>query len=318
MRFGRFGERVALADADLNRSAGHDVEEGLRGLHEIAARGDVGGERGPGQEQASLCGEHAEIDPFHLSRRVAVAHHEAARCQTVEAGVEGVTAGPVIDHVGHRALGHAFDVLRELVGSDQNVVRAMCYGELLLFFGRDNADDVGAEVFGPLTENEPDAAGGGMNDDHVTIAHAVGAMEQILRRHALQHHRRRLIGFDRVRQDDDPIGGHVATLGVGSKDAAVGDTVTRLDVDHAAADRLDQTGTFHADDRRETRIFVEAGPEINVDEVYPDGKMADQEFARPRGRARHVFPQEDLGTAIGVNADGFRHVGLRSPRKIAT
>ena len=69
------------------------------------------------------------------------------------------------------------------------MVAAMCAGERGLLVASHGADDRGAEMLGPGAQDQPDAAGGRMHQDRVARLHLGGAMQQIFRRHALQHHR---------------------------------------------------------------------------------------------------------------------------------
>ena len=68
-------------------------------------------------------------------------------------------------------------------------------------------------------------------------------------------------------------------LGVGAgRPAGVGHAVARLDVRDARADRLDDPGAFAAQAARQ-RQRVEAGAVVGVDEVDPDGGVADAGLA---------------------------------------
>ena len=63
--------------------------------------------------------------------------------------------------------------------------------ELRLLRAADGADHGRAEVARPLAGDQPDAAGGRMDQHGVAGADLVGAPQQVLGGHALEHHRRR-------------------------------------------------------------------------------------------------------------------------------
>src|SRR6185437_5253104 len=134
----------------------------------------------------------------------AEAGEHAERSQAIERGREGRLADAV---VGDGALGPlgdfgdtGWEVLRRIV---DDVVGAAALGDLR--FGRraDGSDDGGAEMLAPLAENLADAAGRGVDEDEVAGLYAIGLAQQVLGGEALQHHRRRLLIADIVRQLDE-------------------------------------------------------------------------------------------------------------------
>ena len=87
-----------------------------------------------------------------------------------------------------------------------DVVEAMRLGERDLVGRAGGADDGRAEMFRPLAEDQPDAAGGGVKQDRVAGLHLEGPAQEIFGGHALQHHRRGLLVGDAVRHLDQPVG----------------------------------------------------------------------------------------------------------------
>ena len=66
----------------------------------------------------------------------------------------------------------------------------MRFGEFGFLLGADGADHRGADMVQPLAGDEADAAGGGVEQYGVALVDLEGTADEILHRHALQHHRR--------------------------------------------------------------------------------------------------------------------------------
>ena len=115
---------------------------------------------------------------------------DAERREAVERFQERVLADGVINDRNFLAAGDLVDALHEiLAGVDDGVGAAMGLRELRLLVAADGADHGGAEMFGPLAEDQADAAGRGMQQDGIAGFDPIGLADQILRRQALQHHR---------------------------------------------------------------------------------------------------------------------------------
>jgi hypothetical protein len=69
-----------------------------------------------------------------------------------------------------------------------------------LFLRTDGADHRCAQMLQPLAGDQPDPAGGGMEQDGLAGLHPEGAADQIMHGHALQHHAGGLGVGDPVRQ----------------------------------------------------------------------------------------------------------------------
>jgi hypothetical protein len=75
---------------------------------------------------------------------------------------------------------------------------------------------------------------------------------------------------------------------------------------HLRADRLDRAGTVEPEARRQ-RDLVGAAPDQDVAIVNRDRGVADADFARPGIARLDVLEAQHLGSAGGVEADGFGH-----------
>ena len=104
-------------------------------------------------------------------------------------------------------------------------IYAVGAGELGLFVAADRADDGCAERFRPLADDQPDAAGCGVDQDRLARLHPMDRAEEHVRGHALQHHRRGLLGGDGVGQLHQPVGGDQAFLRVTADRTGVGDAI---------------------------------------------------------------------------------------------
>ena len=91
--------------------------------------------------------------------------------------------------------------------------------------GADGPDHRRAKRLGPLADDQPDSAGGGMDQDRVAALHAIDLPQQHLRGHALKHHRRRLFGRDGVGQLHELIGVDQTLFGIAADWAGISDAV---------------------------------------------------------------------------------------------
>ena len=82
----------------------------------------------------------------------------------------------------------------------------------------------------------------------------------------------------------------------------------------------DLAGGFVAGDERQPRRLVEAGAEIDVDEIQADGVLADANLAGSRRRHIHVLIHQGFRTPYLVHAHGLGHdsfslgICLQAPR----
>ena len=84
--------------------------------------------------------------------------------------------------------GDALDLGGQIGVADDRVRGAVRAGQLRLLLGRHHANHRGAEVLGPLAQDQPDPAGGGVHHDGVARLHPIGAAHEGPCRHALEHH----------------------------------------------------------------------------------------------------------------------------------
>ena len=117
--------------------------------------------------------------------------------------------------------------------------------QLRLGFGRNRTDHCRPQRLGPLTGDQTDSAGGGVDQDLVTALHRKGVAQQISRGQPLQHHCRAGSATQAVRQFEQAVRRHAAHLAIGTERAGtVGHAISRLDVRHAIADGLDHSSPF--------------------------------------------------------------------------
>ena len=115
--------------------------------------------------------------------------------------------------------------------------------ELRLLVAADGADHGGAEMLGPLAEDQADAAGRGVEQDGVAGLDLIGLADQVLRRQALQHHRRGGLVVDAVGQLQQAVGRDQPRFGIGAeRRRAIGDAIAGLQVGDPGADFLDHAG----------------------------------------------------------------------------
>ncbi len=117
------------------------------------------------------------------------------------------------------------------------MVATVCLGQPAFFLGTHCTDHGHAQRFGPLHRNQPNPTGGGMKQDGVTFLELVGAVEQILNRHPLQHHRRCRFKINAFRYLDCHAGRQIAHLGVRpGRSSRIGNPVTDLEILDATPD----------------------------------------------------------------------------------
>ena len=180
-------------------------------------------------------------------------------------------------------------------------------GEFRLLGRADRADHRGAEMLGPLRGDEPDAAGGGVEQDGVAGLHPVGPPQQVLRGEALEHHCGCGLVGDGVGQVDHTLGVDHDLLGIGAGGAGIGDALADTEIGDALTERIDHARALLAEGEGERGRLVSAGAEIDVDEVDTDGGLADADLARTRLRRGHVLVGHRLGPAILVHPDRLGH-----------
>ena len=134
----------------------------------------------------------------------------------------------------------------------------------------------------------------------------LGAAQQVLRGQALEHHGRASFKRNCVRQLAHALRRHDAHFAVTARRlAGVGGAVARLQVRDAFADGFDDARRFHAKLQRHGHR-VEAAALVNIDEVQPNGLVADADLAGAGFTHLHLHQLEFFGAAVLVDADGLR------------
>ena len=122
---------------------------------------------------------------------------------------------------------------------------------------------------------------------------------QIAHRHALQHHRRRRLIGDRIRNLHEPVRGDEPFLGIASNRPGISDAVAHGDVRYARPDRDHLARALAARREGKGRLLVKPGAVIDIDVIHARGVLLDLGLARPRFAGFHFFPLQDFRTTIG-------------------
>ena len=242
----------AVADLDRHRPRRYDVEQ-IRGRSlQILALLDIVHERRPGDEQRAARAQFDDIHRVGRARGMAVARHDAERAQAIERAGEGVLADALVNHRAALAVGHVHDQRHEILARiNRDMIGAVGFGEFGFLVGRDRADHGCAQMFGPLAQDQPHAAGRRVDQHRIARLHPVGAAQQVLRGQALERHAGGGFLGDAVRQPHHSPGRHHPALRIGAvRRAGVGDPVADRAFGDAVADRLHRARALDADDER--------------------------------------------------------------------
>ena len=174
--------------------------------------------------------------------------------------------------------------------------------ERCLLRARRGTDDGRAAQLRDLAEQEADAARRGVDEAGVAGAQRVGRGREVVRRHALQHRRGAVAERHRIGQLHEAVGGDDAHLRVRAGDAAVRDAIARSHVAHVVADRRDRARRLEPE-RPRNGVRVEAGAEVDVDEVHAGGRDLHQRLAACQCRVGDVLVPQHFGAARLMNAD---------------
>src|SRR4029079_1062068 len=88
------------------------------------------------------------------------------------------------------------------------------------------------------------------------------------------------------------------------------DAVAGVEIGDARAHGHDLPGRLVACDERQPRRLVEAGAEVDGDEIHADGMLADADLARSRRRHVHVLIHQGIRTPYLVHPHGLGHDSL--------
>ena len=183
----------------------------------------------------------------------------------------------------------------------------MGLGELRLLIAADSTYHRDAEMLGPLAEDQADATRRGMEQNGLAGFDPIGLADEILRRQALQHHRRGSLVIDIVGQLDQAIGWDQPRLGIGSnRCAAIGDAVAGFQIADARPDLLDNASRLAAEPTRQ-RDRIKSRAVVDVDKVQSHRGMPDARFARTGLAQLDFLPDQNFRPAGFVKANGVRH-----------
>ena len=113
-------------------------------------------------------------------------------------------------------------------------------------------------------------------------------------------------------QFQQPIGRDQPRFGIGAdRRVAIGDAVAGLQIGDPGAYFLDHAGRLAAEPARQLRR-INAGADVDVDEVQTDRGVADARLARAGLADLDFLPDQNFGTAGLVKTDGVRHGMLPS------
>ena len=179
--------------------------------------------------------------------------------------------------------------------------------EFCFLVAADGADDGSAEMLCPLAQDRADAAGGRMQQDGVAGFDAISLADQVLHRQAFQHHRRRRLVVDAIGQLEQAIGGNQSRLGIGAeRRGTVCNAIARLQISDAGSDFFDHARGLAAQAAWQLHR-IKSGAIIDVDEVQSDRGVADARLPGTGLADAYFLPDEDIGSAGAVKADGVRH-----------
>src|SRR4029079_3849306 len=195
--------------------------------------------------------ENVDVERIDLTGRAAKADEVAHGPQAIERSWKRRLADAVINNIAELAAGDLFHLrYKILVAIKDGVVATVLLCEFGLLFGADSADDGRAEMIGPLAGDQADATGGRVNEADGALLDLVGLVDQVLHRHALEHHAGRLLVRDFGRQFARGICGTQPLRCVSAERPDKGHAVANLDVSNAGPHRRDFAGALIAGDER--------------------------------------------------------------------
>src|SRR5262245_16248657 len=253
-------ESVRVADLHADPARPDHVEELAGGCLQVGPGGRVAGQRRPGDVQRPFRGQDPQLERRHRAGGVAEADQQAERVQAIERALERALADRVVNHRHTSPAGQIADPLDEVFPRvDDRLVAPVGPGQLGLLVRADGANHGRPERLQPLAGDQPDSAGRRVEQNGLAGPHRVGPPDQVLHRHPLEHHRRRLSVRDAVWDPHEAVGRYYSRLGVGARrPAGVSHPVARRHHGHSGADGLDDPGSFAPETAGE-RDGVEAG-----------------------------------------------------------
>ena len=151
---------MALRDIHFYHAAGDQRKQLVAGFRQLFTRGDIALQRRAGDVQRTFLIEDPEIDAGHRAGGVAEAHHQPPTLQAVKGGFPGIFPDGIINHVDFLTVGDLFQALDDsLFAIVNDLPGAGLFGAFSFLRAADGTDQLRAQRFGPLTGDEPDAAG---------------------------------------------------------------------------------------------------------------------------------------------------------------
>ena len=149
---------------------------------------------------------------------------------------------------------------------------------------------------GPLGEDQPDTPGAGVHEHGVAGLHRIHRGQQIVRRQALEQRGRGDVRGDQRGNLRGQCRFRGAVFGVAALGRCGDHAVADDKAADSCADRRDGATCLGADDERYW-ARVQAGAEVGVDEVDPDGLDLDQQVTVARLRSGGFAVVQDFGPA---------------------
>ncbi len=157
---------------------------------------------------------------------------------------------------------------------------------------------------GHLREEQAHAAGSGVHQRGVAGLERIGGVGEIMRRHALQHGRRRLLHAQALRNLDQLRGGNQSVLRVAADDGGGSDRVAGCESRNAGAELLHRARGFAAGIRGQ-RGLVDAFAEVDLDEVDAVASMRIRTWPGPGSGMGSSVSCKNFGSASRMKLNGF-------------
>ena len=298
MRPRRVMQRIARADGHLELARAHHLPQprdprlALLGARIIIEQGRAR------VVQRPLGREHAQADPRHRGRGVAVADDQPAPPGRIEARLprvepDAVEGDPHALAAGQftNALGGVFlRVHHDVVGP----VRPRQRG---LVLARHRPDHPRADCLEPLHQQQSDPARSGV-DKHVHPRLDLrAALDEELRGTALQQHRRGSLGIDSLGDPKQRFLAHDPRGRIGAPRGSESRHSVALAKCAPRASRDNPPRGLEPESIRQ-RPRIDPAPVIGVDVVEPDRVIGHHHLARRGGGDIDLFPFDHFGTAI--------------------
>ena len=269
-----------------------------RAVQQLVAGGDVVRQARAGQVQRAALVQALHRDRVGLPAGRAVEHHVAARAQRGERAVERRLADAVVDDRHAAAAGELAGGVGEVVVAD-DLVGARAPRELGLLLRPRRRDHAPAPQLDELRQQQPDAAGRGVDEHRVVRLHRVGVDHEVVGGHALEDRRGGDLVRDAVGHRHGALLRHQHALGVAAGSRGPRDAVAGLELRDALPDLRHRAGALGArDERRLGRVEADALALVDVAEVDARRVEVDEQLSGARPRIRLVARLEDLGAAL--------------------